>query len=484
MKFHTERLSTNMHRTPEGFLLCENVPIGRTGVLLYGPGETPIMVGADGIARVMRDEEVCFEAQSLESLSGKAVVNEHPFEDVVSTNWSHWSKGVVLNPRRGTGEQKDLLLADLLIHDAATADDVLAGKREVSAGYTCDYHQTGEGTGRQAQIRYNHVALVDSGRCGQRCSIQDSAYSGDGDTIMKPMWQRVADAIRSGDQRTIDRATCDAEEEITKAVQDKVRDQDIEERVKATEDSLTELKKTVDEGFAGINGRLGDLATAGATSKGGTLDKKGKGRDEEAEEEKTADRKGKGRDEEAEEEKTADRKGKGRDEETEEEKTTDEETEEDKVLDEAMEEEAGEETKDAAFWAPTFQDTVAMAEIIAPGIKLPTYDSSASPVTTYRSICALRRKALQSATNDSALAPVMAGIRGGRTIDSNELLKLPCNKVRDMFFAVGTAKSVMNTQSQSTTDSAYVPMSGGGLGVPGVMKTPADLNKRFAEIYK
>ena len=37
----TERISDNMRRTPDGFLLCLNVPIARTGSLQYTPAEMP-----------------------------------------------------------------------------------------------------------------------------------------------------------------------------------------------------------------------------------------------------------------------------------------------------------------------------------------------------------------------------------------------------------------------------------------------------------
>jgi len=159
--------------TPEGFLFCEDVPIKRVGEMYYGPGETPIKVGSDGIARVTRDAQALFEDTAIASYSGKPVVNDHPDTDVTPANWKKLAVGTVLNPRQGVGDAHDVMVADLLITDKDAIRDVLDGKREVSAGYEADYEQTGEGTGRQTHIIGNHVALVKKGRCGPRCSIGD-----------------------------------------------------------------------------------------------------------------------------------------------------------------------------------------------------------------------------------------------------------------------------------------------------------------------
>ena len=48
--FHaTERLGKVQSVSREGFLICEGVPVSRTGDLLYAPGELPIPPGPDGL---------------------------------------------------------------------------------------------------------------------------------------------------------------------------------------------------------------------------------------------------------------------------------------------------------------------------------------------------------------------------------------------------------------------------------------------------
>ncbi len=54
MWYVTEKIGETRYKTPEGFLVCENVPIARTGIMSYAAGEVPIDVGPDGIVRIER----------------------------------------------------------------------------------------------------------------------------------------------------------------------------------------------------------------------------------------------------------------------------------------------------------------------------------------------------------------------------------------------------------------------------------------------
>jgi hypothetical protein len=87
------------------------------------------------------------------------------------------SKGTGQNVRRGDGIDSDYLLADLLITDKDTIQAVIDGKVEISLGYDADYTEVSKGKGLQSNIVINHIALVDKGRCGSRCSIGDSFMS-------------------------------------------------------------------------------------------------------------------------------------------------------------------------------------------------------------------------------------------------------------------------------------------------------------------
>jgi hypothetical protein len=171
-------LGSSRSLTPEGFLLCRDVGLARTGVQLYGPGETPI----DGdFVSVTRDEDEVFHPDAIASCDGKPVVNNHPVSwdgervDVNPSNWRTLAVGICRNPHKSEAEP-DMLVGDLVIYDADAIRDISAGKTQISLGYDAEYEVTGPNAGRQHQIRINHIALVDQGRCGIRCSIGDSAY--------------------------------------------------------------------------------------------------------------------------------------------------------------------------------------------------------------------------------------------------------------------------------------------------------------------
>jgi len=168
-------LSERIKETPEGFLICEGVPITRAGDLLYSPSETPVTPG-NGNTVISRTVEDIHDPATIASFEGKPVTINHPDDFVTPDNWRELAVGVVQNVRPGEGDDADKLLADLLITDYE-AISAVKGKRlrEVSCGYEAEYVEVAPGRGRQENIIGNHVALVASGRCGSECAIFDHA---------------------------------------------------------------------------------------------------------------------------------------------------------------------------------------------------------------------------------------------------------------------------------------------------------------------
>src|SRR5689334_5869986 len=120
IRFYTsEQLGTTQSLTPDGFLLCKEVPIARTGTMLYSEGEVPVQADRDGIIRIHRDADEVFAPNAITSFDGKPVTNDHPPEKVNPHNWRNYAVGTVLHPRRGDGllTNNDFLYADLLIQD-------------------------------------------------------------------------------------------------------------------------------------------------------------------------------------------------------------------------------------------------------------------------------------------------------------------------------------------------------------------------------
>ncbi len=174
MVYFGTRLSENIsRREPEGYLLCLNVPVARTGTQEYLPEELDLPPSG-GVIQVYRPEEEVFSPACMASFEGMPVTEDHPSyeEGVTAENIRFLQKGHAHNIRRGTGAESDLLLADLMITDPDLADRILNGKREISCGYNyllCEE----EGRYIQREIRGNHLAVVEAGRAGPRVSIRD-----------------------------------------------------------------------------------------------------------------------------------------------------------------------------------------------------------------------------------------------------------------------------------------------------------------------
>jgi hypothetical protein len=165
--------------TPEGFMLCLDVPIARTGRMIYTNKDFPdLEAGRDGTIQVDRDEQELFNPIAISSTNGKAVTVNHPPDGslISPTIYKQVTKGSVLNPRRGEGELADCIVCDLLIQQADGIDALHNGFSQVSWGYDAKYEPTGvPGYYTQTKLIGNHVALVKNGRCGTRCAVGDSA---------------------------------------------------------------------------------------------------------------------------------------------------------------------------------------------------------------------------------------------------------------------------------------------------------------------
>lgn len=175
LSYYGYTISPNQIETGEGFLICRNVPIARTGTQEYMGWEIGLTGrDADKIITVKRETEEVFSSAALASFEGKPTTNGHPPELIGPDDVGLYEKGHAQNIRRGAGEWADYIVADLHIHDRELIDAIQNGKREISCGYECDYVDNGDGTYSQKNIRGNHVAVVDRGRAGKRAAILDS----------------------------------------------------------------------------------------------------------------------------------------------------------------------------------------------------------------------------------------------------------------------------------------------------------------------
>lgn len=243
MRIHTTaKLSENILRTPEGYLLCKGAALARTGAMAYLPEEVPpeIVKGFHGDqVLVTRDAAEVFRPATLASFEGKPFTLDHPDEDVNPDNWPELAHGFVFNVRRGDGRQQDLMLADILITEADAIDAVLHdGMRELSCGYDCDFEAIRPGVGRQINIMGNHVALVDHGRAGARCKIKDQRET--------PMTPKKTKKPSWADKMRLLLKDAEAEEANGSQDEDTPPPQDEDDPVATTDDdvaaSLEEIK--------------------------------------------------------------------------------------------------------------------------------------------------------------------------------------------------------------------------------------------------
>ncbi|MBU9246334.1 DUF2213 domain-containing protein [Burkholderia multivorans] len=266
MRFYTiQKLGPKRSLTPEGFLLCEDVPVARTGEMLYAAGEVPVEAGPDGLIRISRTPEEVFRDETLASCAGKPVTLDHPDDFVTPATFSQLGKGVMLNIRRGEGLENDLILADLLI----TAQDAITAVQEeqieeVSLGYEADYEQVSPGRGVQRNIVVNHVAIVPRGRCGPRCAIGDKEpemKTKDSKPPRRSAWlDRLMKAMRAKDAEGVEEALKEGQEAMDEESEEERKKREAAEagktgdalsqilkRLKAMDEDIQELKKAVAE---------------------------------------------------------------------------------------------------------------------------------------------------------------------------------------------------------------------------------------------
>lgn len=176
MKFTDAVSIAGTRRRDDGYLVAD-ARVARTGIQLYAGYEVgkPEMA----VVRVYRPDSEVFSRDTLASFAHRPVTNDHPAEIVTADNWKEHAVGQTADEIARDGS---FIRVPLMVSDGATIKLIEDGKRELSAGYTCDLAfeagKTADGEtydAVQKNIRANHVAIVQRGRAGSEVRIGDEA---------------------------------------------------------------------------------------------------------------------------------------------------------------------------------------------------------------------------------------------------------------------------------------------------------------------
>ena len=505
--FSAERLGANTHLTNEGYLLCVGVPIARTGPQLYTNDDLPhIEANSGGEIVVDRLDDDVFRPETIASFNGKPVTINHPMDsdptevgwDVNPDNVGEYEVGVVLNPRRGEGEDSDKILADLMIKRRDAIDEVQGGKRQVSCGYDAQYEPISAGHARQRNIVGNHVALVDLARCGPSCSIRDGETTMTATTTRtnggSDRWKRFMDSLNSTVAGFRDELVSS---EGGTGVHTHIHLPQAGEGVKTAapggdaEDPLAALTKRVDgienavrDGFK----KFTDSALKAIAQRLRDAEKEGDD-DEDDDDKKTGDAFGEDPDD-----KDKDRtKDKGAT----------------LLMDDPEPSATGNKggglrsaeatpvardrarrtgdggrvtVRDSAHLEDRYEDLVSRAEILIPGFRFPTFDSRAPATRTIDAMCGLRRRVIVSAWKTEDGRAAIEPIAGWTRDDVSQPVRaMSCDAVTALFNGASHAARVAN--GGYTIVNQRGPGGGAGGARDARPMTLGDLNKRNRDFF-
>jgi len=246
-------LSSDRTYTDEGYLIVP-ARIARTGVQEYYAGEMGLQDReVTDTVRVYRPASEVFSSDSLGSFSSKPVTDNHPPVLLDAKNTKTYAVGFCEPDIIKDG---DYVKAVLHITDSAAIERVKSGKVELSNGYTSKIEWTPGVTSSgeaydaiQTDIRGNHIAIVDAGRCGAACRIADSKPE---EITMQTLTLEGVDFEVNDKQREaldkLQSQLADAQKEASKkeadeekAKKDEEEEEEEEETKKETSDALKKV---------------------------------------------------------------------------------------------------------------------------------------------------------------------------------------------------------------------------------------------------
>lgn len=238
-----------------GFLHINGV-VARTGIQFYSNAELGDFNEPLKLVNVYRPREEVLKEESLQSFINAPVTDDHPMEFVTVDNIKELGKGSTASYETYNKDGIDYIKAKLVVTDKELINKVINGKMELSAGYSQTLvKEKGEFEGipydyKQTNIKINHIALVDSARCGSECKLvfDNNSKIVDENTITKGKTMviklndsefEVVDAVANY-IKSLETKYNDACEEMTK------KDEDMEKLKAEKEEEIADVKKATD----------------------------------------------------------------------------------------------------------------------------------------------------------------------------------------------------------------------------------------------
>jgi len=213
---------------------------------------------------VFRSPEEVFKEDSVASFVNLVVTDDHPLGPVTVDNVKELQRGQVSH----VVAENPVLKGIITITDKEQVAKALDGKIEVSVGYSNDLvPKKGTYDGQyyefiQTNIRANHLAIVDAGRCGSACKLTIDQKEAvmikitiDGIEYEVP--EQVAQAFNKYDAAMKKRVS-DAEAAAALSEEEKLKMEKEKEKANGTADAL---KKQVldDDAIAALVAKRADL---------------------------------------------------------------------------------------------------------------------------------------------------------------------------------------------------------------------------------
>lgn len=164
------------------FWVIKQNPITKIGVFPYLGRQISPELEPNKIYQVLRPESELFTEEALASFNALPITIGHALLGPREEGFTPAEEKGIDGTTGASAERKDdKVVNDIKLFSERIKDEVNHGKKELSAGYFCDFvPERGTWNGRhydfvQKNIRGNHIALVDKGRSGHDVRVMDSA---------------------------------------------------------------------------------------------------------------------------------------------------------------------------------------------------------------------------------------------------------------------------------------------------------------------